>query len=120
MCKPFLISALSLLSVSLAPLPKSFWLWGAHAPSLWAEIKPGIYSGMSHVTLGESCLIMASEDCFPFPPSYLMSLFLETAIGEWRFNVAKSVPVPVNGSDLEALGVCHVSRLCLPLPHLRC
>jgi hypothetical protein len=57
-----------LLSVPLAPLPKSFWLWGAHAPSLWAETKPGIYSGMHHATLGESYLIMASDNCFSFPP----------------------------------------------------
>jgi hypothetical protein len=55
-----------------------------------------------------------------------MSLFLETAIGEWRFHVAESVPVPVNGSDMEAQvipnpsSMCHASRLCLPLPYLRC
>jgi hypothetical protein len=55
-----------------------------------------------------------------------MSLFPETAIGEWRFCFAESVPVPVNGSDLETQvmahpsGVCHASRLCLPLPYLRC
>jgi hypothetical protein len=55
-----------------------------------------------------------------------MSLFPKTAIGEWRFHFAESVPVPVNGSDLEAQvianpsGVCHASRLCLPLPYLRC
>jgi hypothetical protein len=55
-----------------------------------------------------------------------MSLFPETAIGEWRFHVAKSVPVPVNGSDLEMQvvanlsGVCHASRLCLSLPYLKC
>jgi hypothetical protein len=55
-----------------------------------------------------------------------MPLFPETATGEWRFHVAESVPVPVNGSDLEAQvianpsGVCPASRLCLPLPYLRC
>jgi hypothetical protein len=55
-----------------------------------------------------------------------MPLFSETVTGEWRFRVAESVPVPVNGSDLEAQvmadpsGVCHASRLCLPLPYLRC
>jgi hypothetical protein len=56
----------------------------------------------------------------------LMSLLPETVMGEWRFHVAKSVPVPVNGSNLETQvmanpsGVCHASRLCLPLPYLRC
>jgi hypothetical protein len=69
-----------------------FWLWGTHAPSLWAETKPRVYS----------------------------------VTGEWRFHVAESVPVPVNGSELETQvmanpsGVCHASRLCLPLPYLRC
>jgi hypothetical protein len=67
MSRPSLISALNLLSVPLAPLPKSFWLWGAHAPSLWSETKSGIYSGMPYATLAESYLIMAS-DCFSFPP----------------------------------------------------
>jgi hypothetical protein len=102
MSRPSLTSALN-LSIPLDPLPKSFWLWGTHAPSLWAETKPGIYSGMPHATLEESYLIMASNDCFSFPPSSL-----------------------VNGTDLEAQvmahpsGVCHASRLCLPLPYLRC
>jgi hypothetical protein len=45
---------------------------------------------------------------------------------DWRFHVTESVPVPVNGSDLEAQvitnpsDVCHASMLCLPLPYLRC
>jgi hypothetical protein len=111
--------------------PCQFWLQGdsisgrAHAPSLWAETKPGVYSGTPRATLWESCLIMASDDCFS-SPSHLMSLFPETAIREWRFHVAESVPVLVNGRDLEAQvianpsGVCHASRLCLPLPYLRC
>jgi hypothetical protein len=36
------------------------------------------------------------------------------------------MPVPVNGSNLETqvmanpLSMCHASRLCLPLPYLRC
>jgi hypothetical protein len=30
-----------------------------------------------------------------------MSLFPETATGEWRFPFAESVPIPVNGSNLE-------------------
>jgi hypothetical protein len=55
-----------------------------------------------------------------------MSLFPETANGEWRFHFAESVLVPVDGSDLEKqvmanpIGVHHASRLCLPLPYLRC
>jgi hypothetical protein len=58
------------------------------------------------------------------PPSNFP--FYETATRQWRFHVAENVPVPVNGSDLEAQvmanpsGVCHASRLCLPLPYLRC
>jgi hypothetical protein len=45
---------------------------------------------------------------------------------EWRFHFAESLPVPTNGSNLEAqvmanpLSMCHASRLCLPLPCLRC
>jgi hypothetical protein len=56
----------------------------------------------------------------------LMPLLPETATREWRFHVAESVPVPVNGSGLKAQvmanpsGMCHASRLCLPLPYLRC
>jgi hypothetical protein len=77
---------------------------------------------MPHAMLGESCLIMASDDCSPAAPI----LFPEAATQEWRFHVAESVPVPVNGNDLEAQvmanpsGMCHASRLCLPLPYLRC
>jgi hypothetical protein len=93
------------------------------APSLWAETKPGVYLGMSRATLRDSCLIMASNDCFSSPPCLM--LFPKTVTGEWRFHVAESVPVPVNGSALEAQvianpsGMCHASRLCLPLPYLR-
>jgi hypothetical protein len=100
---------------------RRFWLWGDHAPSLWAETKPGVYSGMPHATLGESSLFMASDDCF-----LSLRLMPPSATSEWRFCVAESVPVPVNGSDLEAQvmvnpsGMCHASRLCLPLPYLRC
>jgi hypothetical protein len=102
-----------------------FWLWGVLAPSLWAETKPGIYSGTPHAVLAESCLIMASSDCFSFLPC-LMSLFPETVTKEWRFHFAGSVPVPVGGSNLETQvlanpsSMCHASRLCLPLPYLRC
>jgi hypothetical protein len=111
--------------------PCQFWPQGdsssgrAHAPFLWAETNPHIYSGMPHATLVESCLIMSSDDCFSSPP-HLMSLFPETVTGEWRVFFAENVPVPVNGSDLEAQvianpsGVCHASRLCLSLPYLRC
>jgi hypothetical protein len=49
----------------------------------------------------------------------------------WRpesggFVFPESLPVAINGSNLETqvmanpLSVCHVSRLCLPLPYLRC
>jgi hypothetical protein len=31
-------------------------------------IKPRIFSGTPHATLVESCLIMASDDCFCSPP----------------------------------------------------
>jgi hypothetical protein len=60
------------------------------------------------------------------PPHHLMPLFPETATGERRFHVAENVPVLDNGTDLEAQvmpnpsGMCHASRLCLPLPYLRC
>jgi hypothetical protein len=55
-----------------------------------------------------------------------MSLFPETATREKRLRFAESVPVPVHGSDVDMqvitnpTGVCHASRLCLPLPYLRC
>jgi hypothetical protein len=55
-----------------------------------------------------------------------MSLFPETATREWRFHFAENIPIPINGNDLEAqvmsnpIGVRHASRLCLPLPYLRC
>jgi hypothetical protein len=58
----------------------------------------------------------------PPPQLHLIPLFPETVTGEWTFHVAESVPVPVNGSDLETQvmanpsGVCHASRLCLSLP----
>jgi hypothetical protein len=51
--------------------------------------------------------------------------WIYSATGEWRFHFAESVPVPINGSNLETQvmadppGVCHASRLCLPLPYLR-
>jgi hypothetical protein len=69
---------------------------------------------------------MASDEYFSSPPQRLMPLFPETVTGEWIFHVAESVPVPVNVSALEAQAmanpssVCHASRLCLPLPYLRC
>jgi hypothetical protein len=42
------------------------------------------------------------------------------------FIFAESLPVPINESNLETqvmanpLSECHASRLCLPLPYLRC
>jgi hypothetical protein len=58
-----------------------------------------LYSGTLHVTLVESCLIMASDDCFSSHPLHLMSVFPETETGEWRFRFAESLPVPINGSN---------------------
>jgi hypothetical protein len=64
----------------------------AYAPFLWTEIKPQIYS----------------------------------VTREWRFHFAESVPIPINESNLETqvmanpLSMCDASRLCLPLPYLRC
>jgi hypothetical protein len=58
------------------------------------------FSGTTHATLADSCLIMASDNCFSFP-SHLMPLFPGTVTGEWRFHAAEYVPVPVNGSNLE-------------------
>jgi hypothetical protein len=43
---------------------------------------------------------------------------------EWRFHFAESLPVPINGSNLQTqvmanpLSMYHASRLCLPLPGL--
>jgi hypothetical protein len=48
----------------------------------------------------ETCLIIASMTA-SLPPPNLMPLFPEMATGEWKFHVADSIPVPVNGSDLE-------------------
>jgi hypothetical protein len=113
-----MVSSHSLLTLA----SRQFQLWGAHVPSLWAETKPGVYLGM-HATLGKSSLIMSSETASLPPP---MPLFPEIVTREWRFRFTESVPVPVNGSHLEAQvmvnpsGVCHASRLCLPLPYLRC
>jgi hypothetical protein len=51
---------------------------------------------------------------------------LYSVTGEWRFQFAESLPVPINGRNLETQvmakpsGLCHASRLCLPLPYLRC
>jgi hypothetical protein len=56
----------------------------------------------------------------------LGELMLYLVTGKWRFHFAESLPVPVNGSNLEAqvmanpISVCHASRLCFPLPYLRC
>jgi hypothetical protein len=58
-------------------------------------------------------------------PPYLMSLFPETVTREWRFRFAESMPVPVNGSDLEIQVVANPSGMsclqALPSPaYLRC
>jgi hypothetical protein len=57
--------------------------------------------------------MMASDDCFSFHP-HLMPLFPETERGEWRFHVAESVPVPVNGSDLEEQVMANPPGVCMP------
>jgi hypothetical protein len=69
-------------------------------------------------------LVMAPDDSSLF--LCLMPLLPETVTREWRFPVAKSVLVPLTGSNLEAQvftnpsDMCHASRLCLPLSYLRC
>jgi hypothetical protein len=57
----------------------------------------------------------------------LEELMLYSVTREWRFHFAESLPVPINGSNLEETqvmanpsGVCHDSRLCIPLPNLKC
>jgi hypothetical protein len=56
----------------------------------------------------------------------LGELMLYLVTREWRLRFAESLPVPTNRSNLETQvmanpsGVCHASRLCLPLPYLRC
>jgi hypothetical protein len=68
--------------------------------------------------------LLANSDLKVVPALGELMLYLVT--GEWRFHFAESLPVPINGSNLEAqvaanpLSVCHGSRLCLPLPYLRC
>jgi hypothetical protein len=64
--------------------------------------------------------LLANSDLKAVPA--LRELMLYSGTGEWRFHVAESVLVPVNGSNLETqvmanpLSVYHASRLCLPLP----
>jgi hypothetical protein len=68
--------------------------------------------------------LLANSDLKAVPA--LGELMLYSVTGEWRFHFAESLPVPINGSNLETevmanpLSVCHASRLCLPLPYLRC
>jgi hypothetical protein len=64
--------------------------------------------------------LLANSDLKAVPA--LRELMLYSVTGEWRFCFPESLPVPINGSNLEAqvmadpLSVCHASRLCLPLP----
>jgi hypothetical protein len=68
--------------------------------------------------------LLANSDLKAVPALGELMLYLVT--GEWRFCFTESLPVPINGSNLEAQvmadpsGVCHASRLCLPLLYLRC
>jgi hypothetical protein len=68
--------------------------------------------------------LLANSDHEAIPA--LRELMLYSVIGEWRFHFAESLPVPNNGSNLETQvmanpsGMCHASRLYLPLPYLRC
>jgi hypothetical protein len=70
-------------------------------------------------------LVVAPDDCLSFPPCQI-PLLPETVTQEWRFGVAGSVPVPPGGTTMQAhliinpSGVHPASRLCLPLPYLRC
>jgi hypothetical protein len=64
--------------------------------------------------------LLANSDLTVVPALEDLMLYLV------RFHFAESLPVPINGSNLEAqvmanpFSVCHASRLCLPLPYLRC
>jgi hypothetical protein len=68
--------------------------------------------------------LLANSDLKAIPA--LRELMLYSVTGEWRFHFAESLPVPMKGSNLETqvmanpLSMCHASRLCLPLPYLRC
>jgi hypothetical protein len=68
--------------------------------------------------------LLANSDLKVVPA--LGELMLYSVTGEWRFHFAESLPVLINGSNLETqvmanpLSVYHASRLCLPLPYLRC
>jgi hypothetical protein len=68
--------------------------------------------------------LLANSDFKAVPA--LRELMFYSVTGEWRFHFAESLPVPMNGSNLETQvmanpsGICHASRLCLPLPYLRC
>jgi hypothetical protein len=67
--------------------------------------------------------LLGNSDLKVIPALGEFMLYLVT--GEWRFCFAESLPVPINGSNLETqvmanpLSVYHASRLCLPLPYLR-
>jgi hypothetical protein len=68
--------------------------------------------------------LLANSDLKAVPA--LGELMLYSVTGEWRFRFAESLPVPINGGNLETqvmanpLNMYHASRLCLPLPYLRC
>jgi hypothetical protein len=66
--------------------------------------------------------LLANSNLQAIPALRELMVYLVT--GEWRF--PESLPVTINGSNLQTqvvanpLSVCHDSRLCLPLPYLRC
>jgi hypothetical protein len=67
---------------------------------------------------------LANSDLKAVPA--LGELMLYSVTREWMFRFAESLPVPINGSNLQTqvmanpLSVYHASRLCLPLPYLKC
>jgi hypothetical protein len=69
MSRPSLTFALNLLSLPLALLPKSFWLWGAHAPSLWAETSPRFIQVCLMLHWGSPILLWHLKTVSLSPPS---------------------------------------------------
>jgi hypothetical protein len=70
--------------------------------------------------------LLANSDLEAIPA--LRELMLYSVTGDSRIEVSfpETLPVPINGSNLETqvmanpLSMYHASRLCLPLPYLRC
>jgi hypothetical protein len=85
---------------------------GAFAPSLWAETEPGVYLHTPYVMLEETWLILVPDD-FSSVPTCQIPLLPEAVTQEWRFYVADSVLVPLNGSVLKAHLIVNPSGMCL-------